>query len=83
MHAAGDATACPVKHVDVACAQADAVADVLAARAGAEIAPTPWRPVMREHHLAAWRASPRWPGSWSATCGWTRSSIACSTPHAS
>jgi hypothetical protein len=52
VYAAGDATACPIKHVDVACAQADAVADLLAARAGAEIAPSPWRAVVREHHLA-------------------------------
>jgi hypothetical protein len=52
VYAVGDATACPVKHVDVACAQADAVADVLSARAGAEISPGPWRAVVRDHHLS-------------------------------
>ena len=50
--AAGDATACPVKHVDVGCAQAATIADVLAERAGAHIAPQPWRPTVREHLFA-------------------------------
>ena len=50
--AAGDATACPVKHVDVACAQAATIADVLAATAGAAVTPVPWVPSVREHLLA-------------------------------
>jgi sulfide:quinone oxidoreductase len=49
--AAGDATACPVKHVDVACAQAATIADVLAATAGAAVTPVPWLPSVREHLL--------------------------------
>jgi sulfide:quinone oxidoreductase len=49
--AAGDATACPVKHVDVACAQAATIADVLAACAGAAVTPVPWLPNVREHLL--------------------------------
>ncbi|WP_272474554.1 FAD-dependent oxidoreductase [Baekduia alba] len=49
--AAGDATACPLKHVDVACAQAAAVADVLAQRAGVAVTPAPWSPAIREHLL--------------------------------
>jgi sulfide:quinone oxidoreductase len=50
--AVGDATACPVKHVDVACAQAGAVADVIAARAGVAITPAPWARAIGEHQLA-------------------------------
>jgi sulfide:quinone oxidoreductase len=50
--AAGDATACPVKHVDVACAQAGAVADAIAARAGVAVAPLAWARAVGEHQLA-------------------------------
>ena len=50
--AVGDATACPVKHVDVACAQAGAVADVIAARAGVAVIPAPWARAVGEHQLA-------------------------------
>lgn len=50
--AAGDATTCPVKHVDVACAQASTIADVIALRAGVhEIAPGPWSADVFEHRL--------------------------------
>jgi len=50
--AAGDATACPVKHVDVACAQAGTIADVLVRRAGGAVTPQPWRPTIHEHRFA-------------------------------
>jgi sulfide:quinone oxidoreductase len=50
--AAGDATACPVKHVDVACAQAGAVADAIARRAGVAVTPRPWARAVGEHQLA-------------------------------
>ncbi|WP_445149709.1 FAD-dependent oxidoreductase [Baekduia sp. Peel2402] len=50
--AAGDATTCPVKHVDVACSQASTIADVLALNSGiTEIAPGPWSADVHEHRL--------------------------------
>jgi sulfide:quinone oxidoreductase len=50
--AAGDATTCPVKHVDVACSQASTIADVIAQRSGiTEIAPGPWSADVHEHRL--------------------------------
>jgi sulfide:quinone oxidoreductase len=45
--AAGDATAFPVKHGGLAAEQADAVAETVAASAGADIDPQPFRPVLR------------------------------------
>jgi sulfide:quinone oxidoreductase len=45
--AAGDATAFPVKHGALAAQQADAVAAVIAASAGADVDPQPFRPTMR------------------------------------
>ena len=45
--AAGDATTFPVKHGGLAAQQADAVAEAIAAAAGAEIDPQPFRPVLR------------------------------------
>jgi sulfide:quinone oxidoreductase len=45
--AAGDATAFPVKQGGLAAQQADAVAEAIAASAGAEIEPAPFRPVLR------------------------------------
>jgi sulfide:quinone oxidoreductase len=45
--AAGDATAFPVKQGGLAAQQADAVAEAIAASAGAEIEPQPFRPVLR------------------------------------
>jgi sulfide:quinone oxidoreductase len=49
--AAGDATSTPVKHIDVTCAQAGAVADMIAARAGAPVTPMPWAKAISEHRL--------------------------------
>jgi sulfide:quinone oxidoreductase len=45
--AAGDAIAFPVKQGGLAAQQADAVAEAIAARAGADILPEPFRPVLR------------------------------------
>ena len=45
--AAGDATTFPVKQGGLAAQQADAVAEAIAAAAGAEIDPRPFRPVLR------------------------------------
>jgi sulfide:quinone oxidoreductase len=45
--AAGDATTFPVKQGGLAAQQADAVAEAIAAAAGAEIDPQPFRPVLR------------------------------------
>jgi sulfide:quinone oxidoreductase len=45
--AAGDATAFPVKHGGLAAEQADAVAETIAAAAGADVDPQPFRPVLR------------------------------------
>jgi sulfide:quinone oxidoreductase len=45
--AAGDATAFPVKQGGLAAQQADAVAEAIAASAGADVDPQPFRPVLR------------------------------------
>ena len=45
--AAGDATAFPLKQGGIAALQADAAAEAIAARAGAELEPQPFRPVLR------------------------------------
>jgi sulfide:quinone oxidoreductase len=45
--AAGDAIAYPVKQGGLAAQQADAVAEAIAARAGANVDPRPFRPVLR------------------------------------
>lgn len=45
--AAGDATTFPVKQGGLAAQQADAVAETIAAAAGADIEPQPFRPVLR------------------------------------
>jgi sulfide:quinone oxidoreductase len=47
VYAAGDATSFPIKHGGLATQQADAVATHLAARAGADVEPVPFRPVLR------------------------------------
>jgi sulfide:quinone oxidoreductase len=47
VYAAGDITAFPVKQGGIACQQADAAAEAIAARAGAEIEPAPFTPVLR------------------------------------
>ena len=47
VYAAGDATESPIKQGGVATQQADAAAEAIAARAGAEVDPQPFRPVLR------------------------------------
>jgi sulfide:quinone oxidoreductase len=47
VYAAGDATTCPIKQGGVASQQADAAAEAIAARAGAEVQPKEFRPVLR------------------------------------
>jgi sulfide:quinone oxidoreductase len=47
VYAAGDATTAPIKQGGVATQQADAAAEAIAARFGAQIDPAPFRPVMR------------------------------------
>jgi sulfide:quinone oxidoreductase len=45
--AAGDITAFPLKQGGIAAQQADAAAEAIAAEAGAEVTPSPFRPVLR------------------------------------
>jgi sulfide:quinone oxidoreductase len=47
VYAAGDVTQFPVKQGGIATQQADAVAEAIAARAGAPVDPAPFRPVLR------------------------------------
>jgi sulfide:quinone oxidoreductase len=47
VYAAGDITAGPVKQGGLATQQADAAAEAIAAEAGVEIEPRPYRPVLR------------------------------------
>ena len=47
VYAAGDVTAFPIKQGGLACQQADAAAEHIAARAGAALDPTPFTPVLR------------------------------------
>jgi len=47
VYAAGDLTNFPIKQGGLAAQQADAAAEAIAAAAGAEIIPTPFRPVLR------------------------------------
>lgn len=47
VYAAGDATTVPIKQGGIAAQQADAVAEAIAARAGAPVTPEPFRPVLR------------------------------------
>ncbi len=47
VYAAGDATDFPIKQGGLATQQADAVAEHVAARVGAPVTPTPFRPVLR------------------------------------
>jgi sulfide:quinone oxidoreductase len=47
VYAVGDATTFPIKQGGLACQQADAVAELIAAAAGAPIQPTRFRPVLR------------------------------------
>jgi hypothetical protein len=71
--AAGDATVCPVKHVDVACAQAATVGDMIAARAGAPVVPTPWARAVGEHQLT---------DHGIGVLQWSDAATALSLPHA-
>jgi sulfide:quinone oxidoreductase len=61
--AAGDATAFPVKQGGLAAQQADAVAESIAADAGADVRPQPFQPVLRGVLLTgrgkAWLRGPR------------------------
>jgi sulfide:quinone oxidoreductase len=52
VYAAGDGTDFPVKQGGIATQQADAVAEVIAKRAGARVYPRPLRPVLRGYLLA-------------------------------
>jgi sulfide:quinone oxidoreductase len=47
VYAAGDATHHPIKQRGLACQQADAAAEMIAARAGAAIDPRPYTPILR------------------------------------
>lgn len=47
VYAAGDATDYPIKQGGLATQQADAIAEAIAARAGAPLTPAPFRPVLR------------------------------------
>jgi sulfide:quinone oxidoreductase len=47
VYAAGDGIDYPIKQGGLACQQADAIAEVLAAEAGAPVDPKPFRPVLR------------------------------------
>jgi sulfide:quinone oxidoreductase len=47
VYAAGDGTAFPIKQGGLATQQADAVAEAIAAAAGAQVEPRPFRPVLR------------------------------------
>ncbi len=47
VYAAGDIISFPIKHGGLASQQADAVAEAIAARAGVDITPSPFRPVLR------------------------------------
>ena len=58
VYAAGDATTCPVKQGGLAAQQADAAAEAIAARAGADVHPRPFRPVLRGMLLTG--AAPRY-----------------------
>jgi sulfide:quinone oxidoreductase len=57
VYAAGDATNSPIKQGGVATQQADAAAEAIAARAGADLEPQPFRPVLRGMLLTG--SSPR------------------------
>jgi sulfide:quinone oxidoreductase len=52
VYAVGDGTNFPVKQGGIATQQADAVAEMIAKRAGARVDPRPFRPILRGHLLA-------------------------------
>jgi sulfide:quinone oxidoreductase len=74
--AAGDGTSFPVKQGGLAAQQAVAVAAVIAASAGADIAPAPFRPVLRGRVLTG--ARPRFLRSDLTADGESASSVASS-----
>ncbi len=47
VYAAGDVVSFPIKHGGLAAQQADAAAETIAARAGVDLTPAPFRPVLR------------------------------------
>jgi sulfide:quinone oxidoreductase len=51
VYAAGDGTTFPVKQGGLACQMADVIAETLAARAGADVVPSAFAPVLRGHLL--------------------------------
>ena len=53
IYAAGDATEFPIKFGGIAAQQADAIAEVIAARAGAPVTPEPFHPVIHGILLTA------------------------------
>ncbi len=57
VYAAGDLTAFPIKQGGVAAQQADAAAEAIAADAGADLEPRPFRPVLRALLLTGGRPS--------------------------
>ena len=59
VYAAGDGTTFPVKQGGLACQQADAIATLLAARAGADVEPVAFKPVLRGRLLTGFHASQR------------------------
>ena len=58
VYAAGDATTCPIKQGGIATQQADAAAEAIAARVGADVEPRPFRPILRGMLLTG--ATPRY-----------------------
>jgi sulfide:quinone oxidoreductase len=55
VYAVGDATTFPIKQGGLACQQADAVAESIAAAVGAPVEPTRFRPVLRGKLMTAGR----------------------------
>jgi sulfide:quinone oxidoreductase len=67
VYAAGDATSFPIKQGGIACQQADAAAEAIAAAAGVELEPAPLEPVLRgvlltEHEARFMRRDASGPG---------------------
>jgi sulfide:quinone oxidoreductase len=56
VYAAGDSTTYPVKQGGLACQQADAIAELLAAESGADLDPQPFRPVLHGRLLTGHHA---------------------------
>jgi sulfide:quinone oxidoreductase len=54
VYAAGDGTTFPIKQGGIGTQQADAAAEEIAARAGAEVEPRPFHPVLRGKLLTGW-----------------------------